>query len=311
VVDALLLRIVINTPEGRRYLVETEEVYPDGRTQKICRLPGNKKEPHENMKQTTDRFLQNMLKMADAGVDFDFRKVQTEETSVDSPSYPGVQTVYRKEIVTGTVSTTDATILKRLGEGKISFQVQDSEDYKRQFSWYDETELKKAGIATGVQGSDDISALVYPPIGLEEQDLLNFLMSNKIDTSAWGTKGRDLSEELVKGAATLVKTPKGNLVRAVDIAVLTIKQGDKILVQIEESHGDSKKSMKRLPATKRRSDEHVFSAVREYLSRHLSFNVNLATIDAADVRMVEEQQESTAYPGLNTVYRKRFLNVQM
>ena len=47
VVDVVLLRVAIRTANGdKKYLVETSEKYPDGRTrQGLNRLPGTKREP--------------------------------------------------------------------------------------------------------------------------------------------------------------------------------------------------------------------------------------------------------------------------
>jgi len=62
VVDVVLLRLY-NTKEHGKLLVETGEQFPDGRRRNIARLPGTKKEPHENSKETAQRILQDTLQI--------------------------------------------------------------------------------------------------------------------------------------------------------------------------------------------------------------------------------------------------------
>merc|ERR1719296_41224 len=53
VVDVVVFRLV-SPGSSPRLLIETEECFPDGRKRETNRLPGTKKEPHENAKQTAE-----------------------------------------------------------------------------------------------------------------------------------------------------------------------------------------------------------------------------------------------------------------
>merc|ERR1712039_376359 len=82
---------------------ETAEMFADGRKRDTLRLPGTKKEPHENTKQTAQRVLEDLVGLKTDMVKFDLNKIGRFEEEIESPSYPGVRTVYRKEIMKATM----------------------------------------------------------------------------------------------------------------------------------------------------------------------------------------------------------------
>lgn len=99
--------VVIASVAHPRYLIETSETYPDGRARMgTNQLPGNKKHPYENARQAAERLSKELLNMPDCGIEFGV-EIDHIEQSVESPSYPGVHTVYKKEILTGRVTTKD------------------------------------------------------------------------------------------------------------------------------------------------------------------------------------------------------------
>lgn len=59
VVDIVVLKF--RPEDGSRLLVEFKEQFPDGRDRETWRLPGTKKEPHENARQTSERILREMM----------------------------------------------------------------------------------------------------------------------------------------------------------------------------------------------------------------------------------------------------------
>merc|ERR1719203_1649880 len=90
---------------------------------------------------------------------------------------------------------------------------------------------------------DDISALVYPPVGLSEDDLLAYLTDNNVDVSKWGEgtarSVADFSEELVKGESALLRQENGRVVRVVDVAILKLTRiledgQEQVLREVEE-----------------------------------------------------------------------------
>ncbi|CAE8714617.1 unnamed protein product, partial [Polarella glacialis] len=130
VVDVVVLKLRpagAATSEAPRLLIEMEEKFPDGRTRPTLRLPGTKREPHENARQTAERILSEMLNIKPEMVTFDFSNVVRQEEEIDSPSFPGVRTVYRKELVECIVSTTDPALLLQVGiTNNKGFQAADS-----------------------------------------------------------------------------------------------------------------------------------------------------------------------------------------
>eukprot|EP00429_Kryptoperidinium_foliaceum_P086215 CAMPEP_0176194440 /NCGR_PEP_ID=MMETSP0121_2-20121125/6002_1 /TAXON_ID=160619 /ORGANISM="Kryptoperidinium foliaceum, Strain CCMP 1326" /LENGTH=718 /DNA_ID=CAMNT_0017533187 /DNA_START=18 /DNA_END=2174 /DNA_ORIENTATION=- len=316
VVDVIALRLEHGSGSSLKYLIEVSVKYPDGRIrQDTNQMPGDKKGPHENAIRTATRLVER-LGLTDVDVAFDPANTEMFEQIEDSPSYPGVQSIYRKEVLTGTIKSTDAKVLERLGVSGGKFVSSDGKGYETTYAWLTQAECTARGVKTSFPHDGEFSTLVYPPIGLGVDELEEFMQANKVDTSrlSIGTARslQDFSEELVKGEATLQKLPNGQIKRIVDVVIVKIarKNGD-VIVEAEEAVKDSKQVLKRLPAAKRRHDEHQFLAARRLVMRYLRINENSVQINEKDVRVVEEETESKSYPGLSTIYRKRFLTAEM
>merc|ERR1711935_564180 len=91
--------------------------------------------------------IQERLGMKDCAIKFDFVAKECFEEEEDSPSYPGVKTVYRKEIFEGVVGTKDAGILSRIGvSGSGTFKQADPKNYTRTFVWSTEAQCDKDSV---------------------------------------------------------------------------------------------------------------------------------------------------------------------
>lgn len=318
VVDVVLLRIYCDQKKAK-VLIETAEQYPDGRKRNIARLPGTKKEPHESSKETAERILKEMMGMGDCKISFDYDDKEVYEEENESPSYPGVKTVYRKEIVEGIVVATDKDVLSKVGlpaGGNWNF-----EDYKKNtkfFSWMTE----KAAIAKQAklrpEGSEEVSGLVAAPIGLNEDDLTKYLKEHGVDTTAFGGKSarslKEFSTELIKGESSLMLDSDGKVMRVVDLIIMKIVNPGTmdVLVQTEQSFSDQTKNMlNRLPGAKRRPDENQFLTARRLLRKQLKIDENNCVLDAKNVQYYEEEKSSAAFPGIRTVYRKRLIQANL
>jgi len=322
VVDVVLLRIVFGNGSSKQYLVESAETYPDGRMRaEINQLSGTKKLPHENGMQTALRVVEERLNMQDCKITWDFTRKECFEDDEDSPSYPGVRTVYRKEIFEGVITTSDAKVLERIGlagKGGGQFSQEDSKKYTRYFCWLSEAqcEEKKVKLRAPAEGHE-VSALVHPPIGLEEEELQSFLQTNNVDVSQFGKDGSkslaEFSEELVKGEAALTRQLDGKVIRVVDVLIVKVQNKDgATVVEVEESKADgTKRELKRLPAVKRRTDENPFWAAHRVLSKVLRISENMVTMDPKKVQVVEEETTSKAYAGLPTLYRRRIITATL
>merc|ERR1711920_396934 len=98
-VDVVLLKITRKGSDA--LLVVTKEFTSTrgGVQVPMKRLPGTKRRPDENQFLAAKRVLQRQLKINENIVKLDARKVQILEEDEDSPSFPGLRTVYRKRIM--------------------------------------------------------------------------------------------------------------------------------------------------------------------------------------------------------------------
>jgi len=309
---------VVKMKEGKLFLVNTVEKFPDGREKTdINKLPGTKKEPHENASLTVQKVLKERLNFTGCKIKFDFTTKEAYEESEDSPSYPGVRTVYRKEIFEGQITKTDPETLQRIGvTTKEPYVWKDPKNYTRTFVWMTEKQAKEKKVKLkAIQAPSDISVLVQAPVGFGEDELKELLETNSVDVSKFGEGTnkslKEFSDELVKGEAALVRQPDGKIIRVVDIVLLKIMRNSELLVQTEEEVRGTKKALNWLPAVKRRSDENMFLAAHRFFSKVLKINDNFVNLNLTDVMVAEEESASVAYCGLPTLYRKRVISGQL
>jgi len=316
-VDVVLIRI--NAPgNGEKYLIETDEQFADGRKRSTNRMPGTKKFPHENARQTAERIKVEMLDVGSSEIIFDFNGTEVFEEEHMSPSYPGMFTVYRKEIVEGHLEAAEGVGPERFDE-TCEWNKKDATGNTKFFHWMTPEVCDEKKIQYKRPDDDDeTSALVHAPIGLDEENLTTYLKNYKVDIEAFGKdKAKTLEEfasELMKGDSSLMHANNGSIVRVVDVVLLKLfnKETGKILVQVSQKYPDGQAvSLNRLPGTKRRPDENHFLTARTIVQRHLQINDNHVMCNAKEVQSVEEEKTSLAYPGLRTVYRKRIVRAEL
>jgi len=318
VVDVILLRICA-PGNKQKFLVETGEKFADGRQRSIVRLPGTKKEPHMNSKQMAERIANEMLNLGGAKVNFDFAAKEVFEEQEESPSYPGVQTVYRKEIIEGTLAGDPNSYIGMKPKNATEWLQQDKTNNTKYFAWKTDKELQKGNVKyKAPEEGEEVSGLVQAPIGLEEEELRKYFEANKVDISQFGTGQaktlKDISAEMIKGESSLMQDADGSLIRIVDVVVIKLIHSvtGSILVQTEQTFPNGEKiQLKRLPGAKRRPDENQFLTARRILKRQLKVEENHVTLDASGVQVAEEEKQSLAYPGLRTVYRKRIITATL
>lgn len=319
VVDVVVFRLLSPGTSKSRLLIETEECFPDGRKRETNRLPGTKKEPHENAKQTAERILEEMLNINKAAIQFDLSSVVRYEEEIESPSYPGVRTVYRKEIVLATIVSTDTETLTKVGlPGFTTWNFTDKAGNKKIFNWLTEDGAKQKKVKLKAEGAEVVSTLVRAPIGMNEEQLATTLTQSKIDIAKYGQPGKtktlkEFAAELVRGESTITRDKDGQLLRVVDVVLLIISDvaSADILVQIAHEKQDGHKStLNRLPGAKCRPDENQFLSARRILRRQLDIDENEVRLVTA-VLYVEEEKPTDFYPGLKTVYRKRLIKAEV
>jgi len=333
VVNVVLLRLICLVDGGEedfekrhmRYLVECSETFADGRERIVSRLPGSKKEPHENTRKVAERVTEEMLNMSDCELEFDFEYgIEEFEEGVDeSLSYPGVRTVYRKTIVEGFVETSDPEVLKRIGRGSetdAKWSFTDSKGSIRTFEWLTEEQCEEADIqicAPKTTG-DEISCLVKAPLGFSEEKLLDFLSSNNIDSASFGARPgsktlKELAHETKHGESSLIMDPDGQVLRVVDIVLLKLTRegGSQVLMQVDEAptnNTDQKTVLNRLLGAKLSPTDNQFVTAYACLTKMLSIDENSVDFDAENVEFIQSVELSESYPGLLTLYRRRIIS---
>jgi len=318
VIDLVLLRIVYGTGQNKRYLIKLSETFPDGRVRdRLNNLPGTKKRPHENGRQVCERMMKERMNMTGSEVVFDYTAKEYMEDDEESPSYPGVRTVYRKEFYEGVVTTKDPEVLKRLGlstDGSTTQYVCKGEDeYTRTFFWASEGACFAKGIKfRAPKEGFEISPLVPTPVGYNEEELQTFLEENNVSLDAFAKSGAGslakLAEELQMGDAALNRMPDGRIMRVVEVIVLQLKKknGD-MLVQAWQKDAAGSKKGERLPGVKRRQDENLFWAAHRAFDSLMKINENMVTMDPDKTVLIEEEKPSEVYTNLPTIYRRRII----
>lgn len=318
VVDVVLLRLCNETADGsKRFLIEMSEQLPDGRNRTVTRMPGSKKEPEENTKMTVKRILKDSLNMSDCKVAYDLKTKEVFEEEEDSRNFPGMRTVYRKEIVECQVTTTDMDVLQRVGLPGGSEWNYDSHGNIKFFHWLTEDQCATSSVKLRAPEEEEVSGLVQAPVGYTEEALVTYLTSCNVDVSKFGqdhTKTlKEFSAELMKGETSLMQDSSGTVIRVADIVLVRlVNAAGETLVQTEQTFSDGKKSpLNRLPGTKRRPDENQFLTAWRVLRKQLKMDENLVSLDPKHVRISEDEKDSPAFPGVRTVYRKRVITAEL
>merc|ERR1711971_1166366 len=304
VVDIVLLRIRANN----KFLVQVGETFQDGREcTDVHQLPGAKKLPHENAIQAAKRILDTRLQMkAERGCQVILQPSTLESCEEEEVShhFPGLTTVYRKEIIEGVATGTSSQIDKK-------FQTNDH-GTTYSWDWFDAEACDAKQVKLGFAKEQyDISALVQAHVGFDEDQLEEFLAKSGVNKDDFGKEGaktlKEFADELSRGEAALI-TRAGKVVRVVDVVILKlVRKSGEILCETEETVRGTKKKVNRLPAVKRRADENQFYSAHRVLLGHLKVDTNSVVLDERHVGIIEEEKHSTSYPGITSVYRERII----
>lgn len=326
VVDVVVLRLWVRSgvDEEKVYLVEDSETLPDGRTlPHLHRLPASKKRPYENTRKCAERVLVDVLNLGDCQVTLDISHREAFEQEEDSKSYPGVRTVYRKELVEGEVLCSDEAMFRLLGSpGDPSFEehawhFEDKWHQTRYFKWLTQEQCEAEEVRLWANANtEEISGLVPAvPAGFDEEVLTDYLKEHGIDTEMFGKDNtktlKEFSNELCHGECALAVDEAGQAVRFVDVVLVRLtceaKGGAFLVVTQESTSGAPLKETNRLPGTKRNPNENYFLTARRVITRQLKIDENLVDLKHRDVRTMEERTVSDSYPGITTLYRKHIV----
>merc|ERR550534_355176 len=159
--------------------------------------------------------------MSDQVLQFKYSCIETRETQEDSPSYPGLRTVYRKHFIEAIIQKS-----RILHSDKSFTSVADDTGITKTFEWKTPRECQERKlIMDGETESKIFSSLVDTKIVHHESDVRKKLEQYDTDVSKFGQdEARTLKEfaaEMTQGESFLLEE-NGRLLRAVDIVLLKI-----------------------------------------------------------------------------------------
>lgn len=135
-------------------------------------------------------------------------------------------------------------------------------------------------------------------------ELALWLAASGINVSNWGEKDSktpaDLWREYIAGESAFVDDPPGRLVEVVQ---LFIRQGNAILIEIEQEFADGRRRVRlRPPSEKLMRGEEPHTAAIRCLQEELGLSPDKIVIEV-EQGVTEEITDSPSYPGLPTRYR--------
>jgi len=257
--------------------------------------------------------------VAKCDIVFDYNNSEVFEEEFQSPSFPGVHTVYRKEIVQGTIKGPSATWTEDRFVTGYTWNFEGTDGSTRSFKWMEVDECEKDD-KLQYKAPEDLtySALVNAPIGWNEEELTKFLTQNKVDVSKYAQEGKTVSlqqfsAELVQGDSALSQEG-GEIVRIVDSVLLKLvsQESGKILILSDQTSSTGETvELNRLPTTMRRPDENYFLSARRIICKQLKLDTNHVTIDPANLEDVEKMEDVPAYPGVRTLHRRKTITAYL
>eukprot|EP00811_Abedinium_folium_P000828 NODE_1075_length_2619_cov_2.510835.p1 GENE.NODE_1075_length_2619_cov_2.510835~~NODE_1075_length_2619_cov_2.510835.p1 ORF type:complete len:461 (-),score=149.75 NODE_1075_length_2619_cov_2.510835:436-1818(-) len=315
VVDIVLLRIIHGEGPEQRCIIKTGETMKDGRMRDAnAQLPGSKKEPHENTRQVAERVLTTRMGLGAGDVALHYANSETFEREEESPTYPGVRTVYTIKVVPGRLVATSPETLEKVSIARPDgiFRA-DRPTGVINYQWMNEADCLAANVKLREPAeTQQISALVNPVAGMDPDSLAKFLEECGVDVGEFGIGDKksikDLSDELLRGESSLERLDDGTVRRLVKVVALALKLPSKpsvVLAEVQTIRGGRVIELNRLPAKKVRPSENFFLAA-QWVMKELKLDQNTVILDPENVRTVESEQASSSYP-LPTIYTRHII----
>ncbi len=136
------------------------------------------------------------------------------------------------------------------------------------------------------------------------QDLESWLSKNQIDYKDWGTLQsktiENLYEEIVKGECRLQDDPP---IRVLSVVQLLIRQGDNVLVEVEQILCDDRIRVRASPPSeKMKLAEGWRQGALRCLEEELQINKDRVRILTDECNALIKERKSVSYPGLLSTY---------
>mmetsp|Transcript_152253 Transcript_152253/g.270143 ORF Transcript_152253/g.270143 Transcript_152253/m.270143 type:complete len:850 (-) Transcript_152253:59-2608(-) len=323
VVDLMVLRL--KSPNGK-YLVEVQQVFPDGRERSVNRLPAVMRKAGgsgiEMARAEVNRLLAQELKttpdVVQVNMSTDDPMQETVSSVQTSGSYPGLETVYRRSFFSATVNIkARPEQLKSLGlMDETPFSSKQADGGQTGFEWWDEKRCDANKVPVKLQKTELPEMEGFIPVSIPQWNPENMgalLRKHNIDTKLFGVGNArtitDFAQETATGETRLYS--KGTeLRRYLDILIVKIKNNfGGYLIETGHNFGKGQTRQKNaFPATKVRPFEDKVWAVRRLL-REVDIPFASSKIMFGPRRV--ETSQSPSYPGVVTVYLKQVVEVEL
>mmetsp|Transcript_111045 Transcript_111045/g.192374 ORF Transcript_111045/g.192374 Transcript_111045/m.192374 type:complete len:910 (-) Transcript_111045:247-2976(-) len=148
-VSLVALRLFTNRGLNKKMLFQMSEQFPDGRCRWKPQLPGTKKGPNDTLQKCVTSIL-GKYNMTTFKIHVWDEQVQVSEEESESPSYPGVVTVYRKEHVDAYIVEDSDDALAGIGlpAGATWSAYNEKSKYTYQLEWLTEAEVAEKSTTT-------------------------------------------------------------------------------------------------------------------------------------------------------------------
>jgi len=240
----------------------------------------------------------------------------------ESQSCPGLLTVYRRSVLNLEFADerTSTQHLAQKGWPKGEQFVEEKDGVRKTWSWitrqsFDEQELLEGDSELAARYAAVVPARTHDRLG--HADLrLKFKRCGLDTDNLPDEKLEELANEQETGECTLIEQDMGGgkykLERVVRLAVVRVvnDNGD-ILVEVGKKVRDKVTEAKKFPGIKQRINENAFSAARRWLESRLMLDDDEIHFDTEAGGMIEENQDSKNYPGLQSIYEKQVIQARL
>lgn len=171
---AELVLLQLHSRKDGKVLVETGKVFPDGRMRRNVWLPGCRKLPQERSFMAAHRVAEERCMLGDLELTFCAEEEkEVRQIKTTSPSFPGLPTVYRKEIFNCyvDVETSSQQELSRAGlPDERKWQTIDANGNTRYFAWTTKEEFARP-VEGKADQEQDVGDMVLTPVALPQDQM--------------------------------------------------------------------------------------------------------------------------------------------
>lgn len=196
----------------------------------------------------------------------------------------------------------------------------DAKQVESIWEWWPASRCQQEGITFFYQKSSSThtNALKRLDVPHRSTTLAQRLRDKGVSVKLMGQDGaksvKQLWQELRLGECYLVDHPDKGFRRVVDVVVIRIRgPRGKILVETMDFRkgNASERERNMLPASKRRTHEGLWTTAQRVVSVETQMPFDGVQFDQSAPELIEDEQTSSSYPTLITLYRKHFIEARV